>query len=143
MTRLTEVSLDELRRVAESFDDHRSLRRLFAAILYKKGASAPTIADWFDVRPATVYGWFDRLESAEDYEAAVTDDPRPGRPPKLRDPERGEFIEQLKQPPSAVGFESKQWSPRLAGELLESRYSVHYSRRHVRRLLRQAEAARY
>lgn len=140
MTRLEEVPVCDLRELAESFDAHRPIRRLYGAILYKQGVSAPTIAAWLDVRPATVYSWFDRLEAAEELERAVRDDRRPGRPPKLRGADRREFFELLAAPPTNAGIDADDWSPQLAKELLSARYEVNYSLRHVRRLLRRAEA---
>lgn len=140
MTRIEDVPMEGLRVATESFDEHRSIRRLYAAILYKQGVPAPRIAEWFDVRPATVYGWLDRLEATESILEAVTDDTRPGRPTKLNEEERGEFFELLSHPPTAVGMDSDKWTPQLAKALLASRYGVDYSERHLRRLLNQAEA---
>lgn len=139
MTRIEDVPMEGLRAATESFDEHRSIRRLYAAIIYKQGVSAPRIADWFDVRPATVYGWLDRLDSAESIIEAVRDDTRPGRPTKLNEEEREEFFELLSKPPTAVGMDSNKWTPQLAKELLASRYGVDYSVRHLRRLLKRAE----
>lgn len=140
MTRIEHVPLDDLRGATESFDGHRSIRRLYAAILYKQGVSAPRIAEWFDVRPATVYGWLDRLESAESISEAVRDETRPGRPSKLSEEARAEFFELLSQPPTAVGKDSNEWTPQFAKAFLASRYGVDYSKRHLRRLLNQADA---
>lgn len=139
MTRIEDVPMEDLRGATESFDQHRSIRRLYAAILYKQGVSAPRIADWFDVRPATVYGWLDRLEPAESIIEGVTDDTRPGRPTKLNEEELEDFFGLLSKPPTAVGMDAKKWTPRIARGLLASRYGVDYSVRHLRRLLKRAE----
>jgi transposase len=37
-----------------------------------------------------------------------------------------------------VGFDRQSWFPRLVYHHLESEYGVHYSLRHIRRLLREA-----
>lgn len=115
------------------------MRRLHAAILYKQGVSAPRIAEWLDVRPATVYGWLDRLDSAETIIEGVMYDTRPGRPTKLNEEELEELFELLAKPPTAVGMDAKKWTPQLARAFLASRYGVDYSVRHLRRLHQRAE----
>lgn len=139
MARLESVSLTELRDQLETFGERRPMLRLLAAILYKQGQSAPTIADWFDVRVATVYAWFDRIESEPSLEGAIRDDPRPGRPPRLSRADRRRFHERLRRPPSEAGFDADEWTPRLAQTALRAEFDVEYSLRHVRRLLRPAD----
>ncbi|MFB6267120.1 MAG: helix-turn-helix domain-containing protein [Halodesulfurarchaeum sp.] len=138
MPRIDDVSLAELREALDEFDDRRPMLRLVAAVLYKQGPSVPEIAAWLDVREATVYDWFDRLEGAEDLDAAVRDSPRPGRPAKL-DPEmRAAALSDLAGSPRDVGVEAAEWTPELARQHLEERYGVSYSRRHASRLLADA-----
>lgn len=138
MPRLEDVPADSLRSELESLDEHRPLRRLLAAILYKGGPSVPDIADWLDVREATVYAWFDRLEEAEDLGEAIRDRPRPGRPAKLPPEERDVVLRQLAEPPSAAGLDATEWDVELARGHLAAEHGVEYSPRHVRRLLAEA-----
>lgn len=139
MPRLETVPTDALRSELESFDDHRPMRRLLAAIIYKSGPSVPQIADWLDVREATVYAWFDRLEDADDVGDAVLDRPRPGRPPKLAPEERETVLRQLSAAPTAAGLDAAEWDVEIAEDYLADEYGVEYSPRHVRRLLREAD----
>lgn len=138
MPRLEDVSIGSLRTELESFDEHRPMLRLLAAVLYKGGPPVPDIADWLDVREATVYAWFDRIEEAEDLSDAVRDRPRPGRPPKLPPAERETVLHQLAGPPCAVGLEATEWDVELARQYLADEHAVEYSPRHVRRLLTEA-----
>lgn len=140
MARLEDVPLEALREELDTFDDRRPLLRLLAAILYKQGPSVPTIARWFDVRPATVYGWFDRIEDAASLGEAIHDAPRPGRPAKLSPDERDELFRLLRGPPEAAGYDGAAWTPRTVADLLEERFEVSYSLRHVRRLMDEANA---
>lgn len=109
-------------------------------MLYEQGVSAPTIADWFGVRPATVYAWLNRFETATDLAAAARDATRPGRPAKLSNEDRQAFFALLDGPPTDVGIETDEWTSEIARDLLSSRFGVEYSRRHVRRLVDQANA---
>lgn len=138
MGRLEGVPLDELRSQLDEFDEGRPMLRLLAAIIYKQGPSAPMIAEWFDVRVATVYSWFDRIESEADLGSAVRDRPRPGRPARLSGDDRREFLALLREPPTAAGVDAPAWTPRLARTVLRESYDVEYSLRHVRRLLDEA-----
>lgn len=140
MARLADIPIDALRSELESFDGHRPTQRLLAAIIYKSGPSVPQIADWLDVREATVYAWFDRLEDADDVGDAVLDRPRSGRPPKLPPEEREAVLRQLSAPPSAAGLDAAEWSVQMARDYLADEYGVKYSPRHVRRLLREADS---
>ena len=84
MARLENVSVEELEAALDAADGKRETKRLLVAIIYKRGPSAPMIAEWLDTREQTIYRWFDRLET-EPIEQAVKDRQRPGRPPKLDD----------------------------------------------------------
>lgn len=139
MTRLAGISPADLRGELESFEKYRSMRRLFAALLYTQGVSAPTIAEWLDVRPATVYAWFDRLEQGKTIRAGVFDDERSGRPPKLSGDDRQEMFELLRRRPAVAGYDSGEWSSTTAQTAILDRFGVEYSARHVRRLIREAE----
>ncbi|MFB6152983.1 MAG: transposase [Halodesulfurarchaeum sp.] len=138
MPRLDDVSLADLQAVLDEFDDRRPILRLIAAILYKQGPSVPEIAAWLDVREATVYGWFDRLEGAEDLDRAIRDSPRPGRPGKLDPETRAAALSDLAGSPRDVGIEAPEWTPEIARQHLEESYGVSYSWRHASRLLSTA-----
>lgn len=140
MARLECIPLEDLRDQFEEFDEKRPMLRLVAAIVYKQGPSVPTIAEWFDVRVATVYGWFDRIESEPDLASAVRDRPRSGRPVRLSGEDRREFLALLREPPEAADVDAPEWTPRLARDVLRESYGVEYSLRHIRRFLDEAES---
>jgi len=134
MARLEDISTDKLEETLVDIEGYREVQRLLAAIIYKRGPSVPMLASWFDVREATIYRWFDRLES-EPIGDAVRDDPRSGRPSKLQEQERRKFAAALEETPREVGYEASEWTPTLARRYLRESFGVEYSDRHVRRLL--------
>lgn len=108
-----------------------------AAIIYKRGPSAPMIAEWLDTREQTIYRWFDRLET-EPIEQAVQDRQRSGRPSKLDDADVTEFRQAVQHPPEEVGYDHPAWTTALAQQFLKDEFDVTYTRRHVQRLLKDA-----
>lgn len=128
-------SADELRNALATLDDARRARRIVAGLLYDHGLSGPDVASVFDVRVATVYAWLDRLEGAADVLEAVSDRPRPGRPPRLTADQREQFREALEAPPGESGIPGESWTAEAAQRYLEEAFDATYSLRHVRRLL--------
>ncbi|MFC7196893.1 helix-turn-helix domain-containing protein [Halosimplex aquaticum] len=141
MARLENVPVAELEAALDEATGATEATRLVVAIIYKRGPSVPMIAEWLDVREQTIYRWFDRLE-AEPIERAVRDRQRPGRPPKLDDGDRAEFRDAVRQTPEAVGYDRPAWTTALARQFLEDAFGAEYSRRHVRRLLKDAGLGR-
>jgi transposase len=137
MGRLEDVDAEEIRAKLELYESYRPIRRLLAAAIYKEGPSVPQIASWFGVRDATVYNWFDRLES-EPLNRAAEDRSRSGRPAKLSSTEWDRFVAAVSVPPLEAGYHRGAWSPPIADRFLENEFGVNYSRRHVRRLLNAA-----
>jgi transposase len=139
MARLENVSVEELEVALDEATGKRETKRLLVAIIYKRGPSAPMIAEWLDTREQTIYRWFDRIES-EPIEQAVRDRQRSGRPPKLDDADRAAFHDAVRASPSEVGYDAAEWTPDLARRFLAEEFDVEYSRRHVQRLLHDAGA---
>jgi len=137
MARLEDVSVEELEAALDEATGKRETKRLLVAIIYKRGPSAPMIAEWLDTREQTIYRWFDRIES-EPIDQAVRDRQRSGRPPKLDDAERAAFRDAVQQSPTEAGYDESEWTPDLARQFLEEEFGVDYSRRHVQRLLHDA-----
>ena len=137
MARLENVSIEELEAALDDATGKRETQRLLVAIIYKRGPSVPMIAEWLDTREATIYRWFDRMES-EPLEQAITDRPKPGRPPKLDDADLAAFRDAVQEPPSAVGYDQPAWSTQLAQRYLAEEFGVEYTIRHVQRLLKEA-----
>lgn len=137
MTRLDNVSLDELETALDEATGRKETERLIVAIIYKRGPSVPMIAEWLDRREQTIYRWFDRLES-EPIEKAVRDRDRPGRPRKLDDERLEKFRAAVRRSATDAGYDADAWTTALARDFLEEEFGVEYSRRHVQRLLRDA-----
>jgi transposase len=139
MARLENVPVEDLEAALEDATGKRETKRLLVAIIYKRGPSAPMIAEWLDTREQTIYRWFDRLES-EPIDQAVQDRQRSGRPPKLEDSQWETFRDAVQQLPTEAGYDEPEWTPDLARRFLEDEFDVEYSRRHVQRLLHDAGA---
>jgi transposase len=137
MARLENVPTEELEAALDEATGKRETKRLLVAIIYKRGPSAPMIAEWLDTREQTIYRWFDRLEE-EPIRQAVQDRHRSGRPPKLDDADRAAFQAAVNKPPSEAGYDQPAWTTALAQQFLEDEFGVDYSRRHVQRLLKDA-----
>ena len=137
MARLENVSVEELEAALDKATGKRETKRLLVAIIYKRGPSAPMIAEWLDTREQTIYRWFDRLEK-EPIEQAIQGRQRSGRPSKLDDTDRAEFQQAVHNPPSEVGYDQPAWTTALAQQFLEDEFDTDYSRRHVQRLLKNA-----
>lgn len=141
MAKLENVDVGSLEQALEETSDGQEAKRLIAAIIYKRGPSVPMLAEWLDVRKATIYRWFDRLE-AEPIRQAVADRPRSGRPPKLTDEEQERFRHAVRGSPSSVGYDQAAWTTGLAQTFIADQFGVEYTSRHVQRLLQDAELSR-
>lgn len=137
MARLEDISIAELEEAFDEAEGKKETMRLLVAIIYKRGPSAPMIAEWLDTREQTIYRWFDRLEE-EPISEAVRDRPRPGRPSKLSEQQRDAFQTAVTHPPSEVGYDEPAWSTKLAKRFLAEEFAVEYTMRHVQRLLNDA-----
>lgn len=137
MGKLEHIDAKDLEAVLDRADGKRETIRLLTAIIYKRGPSVPMIAEWLDIREATIYRWFDRMEE-ESIETAIRDRPRKGRPSKLSERQRDAFHSAVRQPPAEAGFDEPAWSPETAREFLIERFGVEYTERHVQRMLKAA-----
>lgn len=139
MSRLDDIPVEKLEDALDDATGKRETMRLLTAIIYKRGPSVPMLAEWLDIREATIYQWFDRLEE-EPVEAAVRDRDRPGRPPKLTEEQRTALDDAVRRPPEASGYDEATWTANLAQQYLEEQFGVEYSQRQARRLLRAIDS---
>lgn len=137
MDRLEEISADELRDYLDVVEEKRPALRLVVGINYKEGVPQSELADWYGISRTTVHNWLNRLERLTDepFEDVIYDAERPGRPAKLTPQEWDELDSILDGSPSEVGIDASRWTPRLVQLLIEEKFGVEYSRRHVRELL--------
>lgn len=118
--------------------DPKAIKRLTAAREYLEGQSPADIEAKFGWHKQTVYSWLNRFEE-RDFDDALYDDERPGRPPKLTYEQFQRFAETVHQPPEEEGYDEPAWTTALVQHHLLAEFEVAYSRRHIQRLLDQAE----
>jgi transposase len=136
MAKLEGIDADTLRDRLASTESPKAVRRLMIALAYEDGESVGTLSRRYGFPRSTIYYWLDRFESRP-LEAALDDDPRPGRPRQLSDEERRELAEVLADPPTDHGYDAEKWTAPLVKRYIADVYGVEYSRGHVRRLLRE------
>lgn len=130
------VSIDELHNLLDEHGDTPT-QRITAVLLVEHGVSKQTVADAFGVSLKTIYNWVDRFEE-EPLDVAPFDDQRPGAPGSLEPNQKEELFEVLRDDPTKVGYDAPAWTPGLVGEYIRKTFGAEYSRRHVRRLMREA-----
>lgn len=135
MGKLEGVAAAELRAALADASDHKAVRRLMVALAYEDGEPVDRLSDRYGIPRSTLYYWLDRFEE-RGVDGALTDEPRPGRPPKLDEDDRDRLDADLELPPNEFGYEAADWTPDLVRRHLEGEYGVDYSTGHVRRLLR-------
>lgn len=136
MGKLEDVSVADLRGALAEAESAKAAERLMVALSYRDGESVATMSDRYGIPTSTLYYWLDRFEE-RGIEGAITDEQRPGRPPKLDDDQRAALAETLAEPPSAAGVEAAEWTPERVQAYVEREFSVTYSTGHVRRLVEE------
>lgn len=140
MGRLEDVTKGELRDALDSVESKTPAMRLVAAIAYEHGVTQSELAEWFGVERKTIYNWLTRLEE-QNYELAVRDAARSGRPSRLTSDQRDLLRHVLREPPRKEGFEAETWTPRLVQTYLASEFEVTYSLPSCRRFMKDAGLA--
>ena len=138
--KIPDLSVERVREELRDARDPKAIRRLTAAHAYLTGLSPDDIEKKYGWPRQTVYNWLDRFEERE-FEDALYDDERPGRPSKLSDDQFQQFAETLNQSPKKAGYDVATWSSILAQQYLISEFDVAHSRRHVQRLMKEAEVS--
>ena len=140
MSRLEEISADQLREYLDEVEGKQATLRIVAGINYKEGVSQTDLSDWYCVSRTTIHNWLSRLErlETEDLEDVIYDDARSGRPTKLTEEQWDELVTVLDNSPNDVGFDAPTWTPKLVQHYIRESYDIEYSLRHIRELLNQA-----
>lgn len=133
MNKLSDVDADRLRAALATASDAKAAKRLMVALAYADGVRVETLRERYDIPRATIYSWLDRFEGGSIAEA-ITDDQRPGRPPKLDGSQREQLTAALADSPAAFGYDAAEWDPELVQRHIERKYDVTYSLGHTRRL---------
>jgi transposase len=128
------VTASDLRAALETAEDPKAVKRLMVALAYLDGVPVSTLVDRYAIPQSTVYSWLDRFEERS-LDAALRDDDRPGRPPKLDIDQRATLAAHLDRSPTEFGFEDDRWTAELVRDHVERAFGVRYSVGHARRLL--------
>lgn len=132
MTKLDGLSLDRLQAELGEASDAKSTKRLMVAIAYKSGVDVETISDRYGIPQSTVYYWLDRFEERP-IDAALTDEAKPGRPPKLSDEQFEAVASWLDSSPDELGFDTETWDAETLRDEIHAAFDVDYSTAHVKR----------
>jgi transposase len=73
--------------------------------------------------------------------AALYDESPPERPSELSDDQFEQFAAVLHEPPEEAGYDDSVWSTALAQQYLLEAFDIAFSRRHIRRLMHEAEVS--
>jgi len=138
--KIPDLTAERVREQLADERDPKAIKRLTAAREYLAGLSPAKIEEKYGWHRQTIYNWLNRFEE-RDFEDALYDDKRPGRPPELSEEQFQEFAEVLHQPPEEAGYDEPAWSSALAQQHLIAEFDVAYSRRHIQRLMRKAEVS--
>lgn len=136
MNRLSDISVEQLQDALDGVDRKTPAQRLIAAIAYKHGVTQTELAEWFDVERKTIYNWLTRLEE-RDFDDAVYDEKRPGRPRKLDEEQLAELKHLLHKSPAETGYDVPAWTTELVQTLIRDRFEIEYSRPSCRRLMKE------
>lgn len=137
MGRLDHVTLAELHEQLDRTEGNVPTQRVLAAIGRKQGAPLEELAERHNVSEKTIRNWLDRFADRPLADAPYDED-RSGRPTKLTEDAKDNFIIDLDRPPEELGYDRPAWNPELARRHLSENYGVEYSLRHVYRLLEEA-----
>jgi transposase len=137
MGRLDDITLEELQTQLGQTEGEVPTNRVLAATARKQGDTLETLAERHNVCEKTIRNWLDRF-AEQPIDQAPYDDDRSGRPPELTDREYDEFIADLHESPTEVGYDRQAWFPALAHDHLRNAFGVEYSLRHIRRLMHEA-----
>jgi transposase len=136
--KIPDLSVERVRELLANERDPQAIKRLTAAREYFAGLPPDNIEDKYGWPCQTVSNWLDRFEEPE-FEDALYDDERPGRPPELSDEQFHQFAETLNQSPEEAGYDEPAWLSIRAHQHLITECDVAYSWRHVQRLVKEAE----
>ena len=110
----------------------REYRREQAWKLKAQGWKQTDIAAALGVSEGAVSQWMVRGRLGE-----LAAHPAPGKAPKLSQQDKRALVEVVQAGAVAAGFEGEVWTQRRVRQVIQERFGVRYSERHVGRLLRQ------
>jgi len=109
----------------------REYRREQAWALKAQGWKQKDIARALGVSEGAVSQWMVRGRLG-----ALAAQPAPGKEPKLSRQDKRALVEIVQAGAQAAGFEGEVWTQRRVRQLIQERFGVRYSERHVGRVLK-------
>lgn len=129
----TGQKLRRFRKEAEADGAYRVARRIHAILLNHDGLSSGDIAQVLDAPRSKVSQWLSQYEQFG-FEALL-EGQRSGRPTELSADQRQQLDDIVESGPRAYGFLSGVWNAPMIGRVVAEEFDIHYTDRHVRRLL--------
>lgn len=120
--------------MSEQNDDKtwREYRREQAWVLKQQGWKQKDIAEALGVSEGAVSQWIVRGRLGQ-----LAAHPAPGKLPQLSQEAKRTLVEIVQGGAVAAGFEGEQWTQGRVRQIIAERFGVHYSERHVGRVLKQ------
>lgn len=144
MAHLEDVAADDLREALGNVHGAVPAQRLMLGLNYvEEDVTQTELASRYGISEGTVHNWLSRLDrlACEPLEDVIYDDSPPGRPRSLSGEERRRLAETLRRSPTAPGYAEPAWTTELVRTHVSTEFDVEYSRRHVRRLMRELEGS--
>jgi transposase len=130
--KLEGVEAADLKSALEDAESAKAAKRLMIALAYKDGVDVTEIERRYGIPQSTVYYWLNRLEERP-LQEALTDERRPGRPPKLTAEQRATVDSWLSGPPESGDEASVEWTAKRLRRRIRQEFDVDYSIPHVSR----------
>lgn len=108
---LSEEEIEELRELISNTKDTRKYRRAMIILLSNEGYPVSKLTSLFTLSDKKVRYWIDRYE--REGIDGLSDKPRSGRPPKVKEEIRESLLEVVRQSPRTLGKDFSTWT--LAG----------------------------
>ena len=122
---------DEIRRNEDSRYDHR----LHVLLLAAQGFNCVEIASMLGDPPRTVQHWVRSFE--DEGLAGISENDRPGRPPRLKSDQLDNISLTLRGSPEDVGLSGHLWDGKTLSEYIEKHYKITIGVRQCQRMFRK------
>lgn len=108
-------------------------RRRQAIRLLKAGNSLSAVARALSASKSSVCRWYEAYKKKG--RVGLRPKPTPGRPPKLREPQKRRLAKLLVAGPVAAGHRTDLWTLKRVAQVIRKQFRIHYHPNHVWRLL--------
>jgi transposase len=108
-------------------------RRTKAVSLLKQGHSYQAVARMVQSSLSSLVRWMQSFRRKG--QAGLKPRPTPGRPPRMKRPQKQALIGLLKQGARAAGYPTEMWTTRRVGEQIQRHWGIAYHPGHVWKIL--------